>query len=216
MSLLISTNFQLLSCILGSVQAEPNSVSCNSLKLQGQLNSGIYTLQNENQPPRLAFCDMTENGYLDAQIEKSIGYKIEAFPGVGRVMFSAARGGAGSGSEIISTGSDITYNQIWENVGDGLDITTGIFTCPVDGTYKFTFAASGYREGPDSAQVLLNGVHQFLIYSWIDGNYLSNLSHTWTFALKQNDIVNLRVSNGELYINFDARLTFTGYMILAE
>ena len=214
MSLLISTNFQLLSCILGSVQAEPNSVSCNSLKLQGQLNSGIYTLQNENQPPRLAFCDMTENGYLDAQLEKSIGYKIEAFPGVGRVMFSTAR--VASEIEIISTGSDITYNQIWENVGDGLDITTGIFTCPVDGTYKFTFTADAYDVGYDSAEVLLNGVRQFLIYSEIDGNHHSNLSHTWTFTLKQNDIVNLRVFDGELYINVNFRITFTGYMILAE
>ena len=208
--------YQLLSCILGSVQAEPNSVSCNSLKLQGQLNSGIYTLQNENQAPRLAFCDMTENGYLDAPIEKSIGYKIEAFPGVGRVMFSAARGGAGSGTEIISAGSDITYNQIWENVGDGLDITTGGFTCPVDGTYKFTFTANGYRENADGAEVLLNGVHQFLIYSNIDGNIHSNLSHTWTFTLKQNDIVNLRVLQGQIYLDGNLRITFTGYMILAE
>ena len=159
---------------------------------------------------------MTENGYLDAQLEKSIGYKIEAFPGVGRVMFSTARVWTESGYEVISAGSDITYNQIWENVGDGLDITTGIFTCPVDGTYKFTFTADAYDAGPDYAQVLLNGVHQFLIYSAIDGNIHSNFSHTWTFTLKQNDIVNLRVNQGELFLDHNIRITFTGYMILAE
>ena len=190
-------------------------MSCNSLKLQGQLNSGIYSLQNENQPPRLAFCDMTKNGYLDANIEKSIGYKIEAFPGVGRIMFSTARV-LTSGSEKISAGSDITYNQIWENVGDGLDMSTGIFTCPVSGTYKFTFTADALNHGADSAEVLLNGVHQFLIYSNIDGNIHSNLSHTWTFTLKQNDIVNLRVERGEIYLDRNLRITFTGYMILAE
>ena len=157
---------------------------------------------------------MTENGYLDAQLEKSIGYKIEAFPGVGRVMFSTAR--VASEIEIISAGSDITYNQIWENVGDGLDITTGIFKCPIDGTYKFTFTADAYTADADGAEVLLNGVRQFLIYSDNDGNHHSNLSHTWTFTLKQNDIVNLRVFYGELYINVNIRLTFTGYMILAE
>ena len=196
-------------------------MSCNSLKLQGQLNSGIYSLQNENQPPRLAFCDMTKNGYLDANIEKSIGYKIEAFPGVGRIMFSTARVWTESGYEIISAVTNITYNQIWENVGDGLDMSTGIFTCPVSGTYKFTFtadgyAADGYAAGPDSAEVLLNGVHQFLIYSHVDGNYHSNLSHTWTFTLKQNDIVNLRVLQGQIYVDVNIRITFTGYMILAE
>ena len=191
-------------------------MSCNSLKLQGQLNSGIYSLQNENQPPRLAFCDMTENGYLDANIEKSIGYKIEAFPGVGRIMFSTARVWTESGYEIISAVTNITYNQIWENVGDGLDMSTGIFTCPVSGTYKFTFTADALNHGADSAEVLLNGLHQFLIYSNIDGNIHSNLSHTWTLTLKQNDIVNLRVGDGEIFVNSNLRITFTGYMILAE
>merc|ERR1712062_187596 len=107
-------------------------------------------------------------------------------------MFSTARV-LTSGSEIISAVTNITYNQIWENVGDGLDMSTGIFTCPVSGTYKFTFTANAYAAGPDSAEVLLNGVHQFLIYSSIDFNNFSNFSHTWTFTLKQNDIVNLRV-----------------------
>ena len=161
---------------------------------------------------------MTENGYLDANIEKSIGYKIEAFPGVGRIMFSTARVWTESGHEIISAVTNITYNQIWENVGDGLDMSTGIFTCPVSGTYKFTFTADAYAAGAaaDSAQVLLNGVHQFLIYSYIDGNHHSNLSHTWTFTLKQNDIVNLRVERGEIFLDANIRITFTGYMILAE
>ena len=159
---------------------------------------------------------MTKNGYLDANIEKSIGYKIEAFPGVGRIMFSTARVWTESGYEIISAVTNITYNQIWENVGDGLDMSTGIFTCPVSGTYKFTFTADAYNPSYNSAEVLLNGVHQFLIYSQIDGNVHSNLSHTWTFTLKQNDIVNLRVERGEIYLDGNLRITFTGYMILAE
>ena len=159
---------------------------------------------------------MTENGYLDANIEKSIGYKIEAFPGVGRIMFSTARVWTESGYEIISAVTNITYNQIWENVGDGLDMSTGIFTCPVSGTYKFTFTANAYKPGGDSAEVLLNGVHQFLIFSHVDGNDHSNLSHTWTFTLKQNDIVNLRVEHGQIYLDHNLRITFTGYMILAE
>ena len=61
-----------------------------------------------------------------------------------------------------------------------------------------------------------NGVHQFLVYEYDDGTILSNLSHTWTLTLKQNDTVNLRVERGQLYLDHNLRITFTGYMILAE
>ena len=199
---------------MGQTSAEPNHVTCNSLKLQGELKSGIYVLKNKNEAPRFGFCDMAEQGYLNGELEKSIGYKIEAFPGEGRIMFSAAKIISGN-AVTIPTGTDITYNEILDNVGDAMDIETGKFTCPMNGTYKFTFTALGKGSTNDAASVLLNGNKQFLIYN-NDNNFGASLNHAWTFILQKNDIVNLKVERGDIYLDANIRWSFSGYMIQAE
>ena len=133
----------LLFIFPGSVQAPAQTVTCNSWKLQGSVSSGIYILQDENQAPRLGFCDMTIEGYLDAALEQSIGFEIEVFPDPGRIMFSAHKDNP---SQIEFTG-DLVYNHEVENVGQHLDLETGIFKSPMDGSFQFTFSGSGYTTG---------------------------------------------------------------------
>ena len=126
----------LIVLIPGSVQADPNDISCNSLKLQGSLASGIYTLKKDNEDARLGYCDMSANGYLEADLEVPIGY-LEAFASPGRTMFSVYR--AGPYSNHIT--GDITYNYAVENTYGYVDLDTGIFTSPTNGIFHFTFSA---------------------------------------------------------------------------
>merc|ERR1712025_806290 len=67
---------------------------------------------------------MQENAYLKSLSGKTLG-----------VYFNAYRSKAydGGGEE------NLTFNGTYCNVGGGLDIDTGIFTCPTGGTYLFMF-----------------------------------------------------------------------------
>ena len=145
--------------ILGSRKPKSGSVTCNSLKLQGQLTSGIYPLQGENESPRLGFCDMTLNGYLEVNLETSIGYQIEAFPDPGRVMFGAVRTSGKSNS-----GQVITYDTTTVNTFDVLDKESGQFKAPISGTYVFSFSGFSYDDTFNVAvEVLKNNQFNFRI-----------------------------------------------------
>merc|ERR1711945_84164 len=67
---------------------------------------------------------MQENAFLRSLSGKTLG-----------VYFNAYRSKAydGGGEE------NLTFNGTYCNVGGGLDIDTGIFTCPTGGTYLFMF-----------------------------------------------------------------------------
>ena len=108
---------------------------------------------------------MSINGYLDVNLETSIGF-IEAFPTPGRIIFSAykAEGGEFSG--------DVTYSTLVENVGNGLDIRTGVFSCPQSGLYMLSFSGSSVdRSTATYVQIYINGVEDFLLGSYTTADY---------------------------------------------
>merc|ERR1711963_802392 len=74
--------------------------------------------------PELMLKLLQENAYLKSLSGKTLG-----------VYFNAYRSKAydGGGEE------NLTFNGTYCNVGGGLDIDTGIFTCPTGGTYLFMF-----------------------------------------------------------------------------
>ena len=164
-------------------------------------------MQDKDQAPRLGYCDMTIEGYLDAALEQSIGFEIEAFPDPGRIMFSAYKDNP---TNIMFTG-DLVYNHEVENIGQHLDLETGIFTSPLDGSFQFTFSGSGYTTGVDYVGVYVNGERRFVIYENNDGH--SSMSYTWVLSLKENDQVHLRVDGGGLLLTTTIMYTFTGLLL---
>ena len=150
---------------------------------------------------------MTIEGYLDAALEQSIGYEIEAFPDPGRIMFSAYKDNP---SQIEFTG-DLVYNHEVENVGQHLDLKTGIFKSPLEGSFQFTFSGSGFTSGEDYVGVYVNDERRFVIYE-NDDTY-SSMSYTWVLSLKENDQVHLRTQSGGLLINPNIMFTFTGFLL---
>ena len=190
----------------GMTKSETDSVSCNSLKLDGIVNSGIYALQDEYQAPRLGYCDMSSGGYF-ADLERPIGF-VEAFKDPGRIIFSVFRE---SGNDI-NEGSYITFDTIVENTGNHIDISTGIFTCPYDGLYQFSFSALSGEHGYTSVEVLINGEREFEIHTYEEGN-ASLLSYTWIFRLAQGDEVQLYIMDGAIRVNYPYRATFSGQLI---
>ena len=177
--------------------------------MQGVLTSGIYPLQEENQAPRLGYCDMSINGYLEADLETSIGY-LEAFPNPGRIIFSAYK--------QDNTGTfdgDVTYNVLVENVGGGMDIETGVFTTPQDGLYTFSFSGETYNAGSYTyVRIYKNGAEEFVNRNdqGSDENW-GQISHTWLSDLKVGDKINVKVTDGYMYSNSIHRITFNGYLV---
>ena len=153
---------------------------------------------------------MSINGYLDVNLETSIGFIIEAFPTPGRIIFSAykAEGGFFSG--------DVTYTTLVENVGNGLDIGSGVFSCPQSGLYMLSFSGLTWNVASSTTDVgiYINGVQDFVLQSYTTADRNDDhISHTWLVHLNSNDKVNLKITHGQMYSNSDRRITFNGMKV---
>jgi hypothetical protein len=114
------------------------------------------------------------------------------------------------------------------NIGNAMDLSTGKFTAPVQGTYFFSF--TGHAGFPASSSVLTLGVGLYL-----NGNYMgwgfveeyntlngqeSPLTLQSTFSLQKGDQLWLEIklmSTGvSLYDNNDIWTHFTGYILEEE
>jgi hypothetical protein len=99
---------------------------------------------------------MQENAYLKSLAGKTLG-----------VYFNAYRNKAydGGGEE------NLTFNGTYCNVGGGLDPDTGIFTCPVGGTYMFQFHIATHDNKKALLSIRKNGEE---IASIFDQNHKDN------------------------------------------
>jgi len=99
---------------------------------------------------------LKENAYLKNLAGKTLG-----------VCFNAYRTKAydGGGEE------NLTFQGAYANVGGGLDIDTGIFTCPVGGTYLFQFHIATHDNKKALLSIRKNGEE---IASIFDQNHKDN------------------------------------------
>merc|ERR1719167_466997 len=99
---------------------------------------------------------MQENAFLRSLSGKTLG-----------VYFNAYRSKAydGGGEE------NLTFNGTYCNVGGGLDIDTGIFTCPTGGTYLFMFHIATHDNKKALLSIRKNGEE---IASIFDQNHKDN------------------------------------------
>ena len=149
---------------------------------------------------------MSINGYLDVNLETSIGF-IEAFQTPGRIIFSAYR------QEGFTISGDVRYTTLVENVGNGLDISSGVFSCPQSGLYMLSFSGLTTNEGTDTdVGIYINGVSVLYLTSssYTRGDHIS---HTWLSYLNYNDKVNLRITLGQMYSYSNRRITFNGMKV---
>merc|ERR1712114_68099 len=114
---------------------------------------------------------MQENAFLRSLSGKTLG-----------VYFNAYRSKAydGGGEE------NLTFNGTYCNVGGGLDIDTGIFTCPTGGTYLFMFHIATHDNKKALLSIRKNGEE---IASIFDQNHKDN--HKNSMA-GQNIIVDVK------------------------
>ena len=114
------------------LQAEAEAREAEDKALSDRINSSVVAVREEKMAAltkktdgqndaRIADLDnlrtklAVESNYMEALASKTMG-----------VYFSAYRTGAYSGG-----GENLTFNGAYCNAGNGLDVATGVFTCPI-------------------------------------------------------------------------------------
>lgn len=126
-----------------------------------------------------------------------------------------------SNTSVEEPDANITFEKDVLNVGDAMDITSGVFTAPVDGIYHFEF--SGLTSDrlnvvlkKNDADVALTAVD----FSYLNGNfnYASSISLATSLQLSADDQVYLYKSgNGTLYQDGHLGVPnthFTGWLVI--
>ena len=201
---------------LKNIQLNPkDECSCNLTSIENDIRQNVIAIAQVRQLVVLDSVRISGNsnliytniGQID-DLNTSIG-NMESFPSPGRIIFSAYK------AEGESFSGDVTYNTLVENVGNGVDIRSGVFNCPQSGLYMFSFSGrTRNNESTTFVEVNVNGVQDFLIgSSTTKGVLYEHISHTWLSDLKVNDKVKLEVTVGQMYSNSVQRITFNGMKI---
>jgi len=184
------------------VEASIDSVSTDIGAIEVSIGLVKEDIQ-QNVATLTSSIDMNSNS-----IEGSI-HRVEKLESL-QVYFAVYRS---SSSDTHFTGY-LTYNNEVENVGNHMNLGTGIFTSPVRGTFQFTLSATGYSSDGNFVGVYVNGQKIFRIFS--DRNDYGSINHSWFLSLNQNDQVQLKVEYGSLMLWSGAsgvRFTFIGNLI---
>jgi len=140
----------------------------------------------ENLRKKLA----VDSQYMESLAKKTMG-----------VYFSAYRSGAYSGG-----GENLTFSGAYCNNGGGLDVESGIFTCPIGGTYMFQFHLATH----DNKKALLSiRVNDKEIASVFDQNHKDNHKNSMAgtnvvHEVRRGDQVSLYAYTGTWLADFPA------------
>ena len=199
--------------ILGPPVIDPYSVTCNSLKVKGTFQPGIYTLKEANQSPRLGYCQMDQDGYK-GNMETPLGY-FDTFIDPEVISFAAYKSTPGYTNMHLF----VTFNHIVYNHGNGLDKDTGAFTAPKTGIYQFSFQGRfGGSGSNDECMVIVvknnvfeNTVQKFIVVNddsqWVVG------TSTWIMDLEANDVIKIKVNKGQVFSGPLATVNYSGYLV---
>ena len=196
-------------------QSNPmNECNCDLSGIEHDIRTNGISIAQVKQLVDLNDGRINENLDHINNLETSIG-NMESFPSPGRIIFSAYK------AEGSFFSGNVTYATLVENVGDGLDISTGVFTTPLSGLYMFSFSGRTYNSNPEGSPgswtkvgINVNGVQEFEIGCFT--TELMNdehLSHTWLSHLQVNDKVSLKIPYGQMYSDSSFRITFSGYLV---
>ena len=105
----------------------------------------------------------------------------------------------------------VNFTKTVVNIGGGLDMATGTFTSPVDGTYMFSFSGVAH-DWILMVGIYVNGVQSDRIFIG-NGAYYGNFGYTWFSNLKTGDEVRLKIDRGSINLWTRSWPYFNGILV---
>ncbi|XP_045549631.1 complement C1q-like protein 2 [Salmo salar] len=119
-----------------------------------------------------------------------------------KVAFSASLAAPGQQGHTgtFNTGITLVYRNIYSNIGNAYNPTTGIFTAPVRGLYLFRFYIYG-------------GGHDTIVHA-VQASGGMNSSNGVSLLLEVGDVVNMYLWAGrKIYDDANRHSTFSGHLL---
>lgn len=112
----------------------------------------------------------------------------------------------------ISENTDVKFDRVVTNVGDGYDMETGKFTAPVDGVYQFNIIISAQGRQKAAVMVLKNGEMVTTVWAESVPSWATS-SNVAVLSLSKGDRVWLTLLSRASYLHGYMYSTFSGFII---
>ncbi|XP_041374643.1 caprin-2-like [Gigantopelta aegis] len=133
-------------------------------------------------------------------------------PQIQRVAFSAGR----TSHLHLQNATNITYDRVFTNIGNGYNKTSGIFTVPegAAGTYVFMFHGLAQRSGKFWLDLYKNSVYVISAYAHTSHEFGSS-SNVAAMELQEGDYVHIQGRGDNLLFGKSDEVynTFNGYLL---
>ncbi|XP_067283939.1 uncharacterized protein [Pseudorasbora parva] len=130
------------------------------------------------------------------------------------IAFSAGLMESGSGYiGPFTTEITLTYKNVFTNIGNAYNPTTGVFTAPLKGAYMFRISIYSYGGTQSTAVIIKNGKHVVVAHDY-QVNDQSNSSNGVVLILEVGDVVYVGLWSGRrVYESQNNHNTFTGFLL---
>lgn len=193
--------------IISSMEAQITSIrdSCRTLlEEKDELKNRIKMLESLHNSESFDI----EDGVPRSRREVSNGHFNNSFPSL--VAFSAYLGHT---IDNLVDDSTIKFDQVVTNVGNGYNPKTGVFTCPISGTYVFTWSVGMFHPGYIYTYLIKNG-DSVSFANTSDDDYSSMTSQTSVLALNYGDVITVKVvSHSATPGLWYGRTSFNGFIL---